>query len=230
MPIQKGVSKAFPSPKKHFKMASKWMQSFTVMESRANEERNKTQREFFDRPLTNPVRLPRKAGLIAPPKPMEVYHKITPVRSIQQSINLIKALKNEERELRMKSKPKSVAVFTGGISDDYGLIPNLRMPTLSEQKTIRSSKAMSATRKLRSSAIRLDSASNETDRATTSKTHKKNRRKLLLAKNSDFYQSLEMYGAHQTAQSNDAMVCLDQLPPESGSGSPRAEEMLTNDS
>lgn len=82
MPIQKGVSKAFPSPKKHFKMASKWMQSFTVMESRANEERNKTQREFFDRPLTNPIRLPRKAGLIAPPKPMEVYHKITPVRSI----------------------------------------------------------------------------------------------------------------------------------------------------
>lgn len=129
----------------------------------------------------------------------------------------------------MKSKPKSVAVFTGGISDDYGSIPNLRMPTLSEQKTIRSIKAMSATRKLRSSAIRLDSASNETDRATTSKTHKKNRRKLLLAKNSDFYQSLEMYGAHQT-HSNDAMVCLDQLPQESGAGSPRAEEMLTNDS
>jgi hypothetical protein len=59
---------------------------------------------------------------------MEVYHKITPVRSIQQSINLIKALKNEETEHRMRLKPKSCAVLSAGISDDYGSIPNLRVP------------------------------------------------------------------------------------------------------
>jgi len=39
---------------------------------------------------------------------MEVYHKITPVRSIQQSINLIRALKNEQKEDIEKTRPKSV--------------------------------------------------------------------------------------------------------------------------
>jgi hypothetical protein len=59
---------------------------------------------------------------------MEVYHKITPVRSIQQSINLIKALKNEEEEQRLRLKPKSCVFISAAISDDYGSIPNLRAP------------------------------------------------------------------------------------------------------
>ena len=51
MPLQKGATKAFPSPKKHFELASKWQNQFASMESRANELRTKTQREFFDRPI-----------------------------------------------------------------------------------------------------------------------------------------------------------------------------------
>lgn len=59
-------------------------------------------------------------------KPMEVYHKITPVRSIQQSINLIRALKNEQKEESQKTRPKSVAINMASCSDNYGQIPNLR--------------------------------------------------------------------------------------------------------
>ena len=42
MPLQKGATKAFPSPKKHFELASKWQNQFAIMESRANELRTKT--------------------------------------------------------------------------------------------------------------------------------------------------------------------------------------------
>ena len=55
---------------------------------------------------------------------MEVYHKITPVRSIQQSINLIRALKNEQKDAIHQARPKSVN--PGISSDNYGTIPNLR--------------------------------------------------------------------------------------------------------
>ena len=57
---------------------------------------------------------------------MEVYHKITPVRSIQQSINLIRALKNEQKDEVAKTRPKSVAQNVASFSDTYGQIPNLR--------------------------------------------------------------------------------------------------------
>jgi hypothetical protein len=82
MPLAKGASKAFPSPKKHFKLVSKWDDGFTVMESRGNEERTKSQREFFDRPLSKPVHVRSTKKIVMPLKPMEIYHKITPVRSI----------------------------------------------------------------------------------------------------------------------------------------------------
>lgn len=59
-------------------------------------------------------------------KPMEVYHKITPVRSIQQSINLIRALKNEQKEEVSRQRPKSVIYNGATFSDSYGQIPNLR--------------------------------------------------------------------------------------------------------
>lgn len=57
---------------------------------------------------------------------MEVYHKITPVRSIQQSINLIRSLKNEQKEDLDKTRPKSVVYTAQSFSDNYGQIPNLR--------------------------------------------------------------------------------------------------------
>ena len=69
-------------------------------------------------------------------KPMEVYHKITPVRSIQQSINLIKALRNEEQENLMKTRPKSCAIFSQSNHETYGSIPNLRVPDLKIQNTL----------------------------------------------------------------------------------------------
>lgn len=76
------------------------------MQSKANMVLFKDQREFFDKPVyyqtgTNSL----KTNSL---KPMEVYHKITPVRSIQQSINLIRALKNEQKEDIEKTRPKSV--------------------------------------------------------------------------------------------------------------------------
>lgn len=57
---------------------------------------------------------------------MEVYHKITPVRSIQQSVNLIRALKNEEKDSMGRVKPKRMDYSLGSASDTYGHIPNLR--------------------------------------------------------------------------------------------------------
>ena len=106
MPLKKGSTKAFPSPKKHFQLASKWQNDFVVMQSKANMVVFKDQREFFDKPVyyqTGANSL--KANSL---KPMEVYHRITPVRSIQQSINLIRALKNEQKEDIEKTRPKSV--------------------------------------------------------------------------------------------------------------------------
>lgn len=55
MPLTKGMTKAFPSAKKHFKLVSKWVDGFAVMESRGNLEKTKTQREFFDRPIIKPT-------------------------------------------------------------------------------------------------------------------------------------------------------------------------------
>lgn len=93
MPLKKGQSKAFPTAKKHFKMASGWQNDFNVMQSRANDGLYKGKKEFFDKPVMYHAGMnTNKTNTL---KPMEVYHKITPVRSIQQSINLIRALKTE---------------------------------------------------------------------------------------------------------------------------------------
>ena len=54
MPIKKGMSTAFPTAKKHFLYAENWDSEFGIMESRANHQRFKTQREFFDRPVARP--------------------------------------------------------------------------------------------------------------------------------------------------------------------------------
>ena len=81
MPIKKGQSAAFPSAKKHFKLAEKWKPEFVVMMSKANENLYPARREYFDKPVNYQTGMnPNKAISL---KPMEVYHKITPVRSIQ---------------------------------------------------------------------------------------------------------------------------------------------------
>ena len=49
--LKKGSTSAFPSAKKHFKMANGWTNEFTVMESRCNEHRFRGQKEFFDKPI-----------------------------------------------------------------------------------------------------------------------------------------------------------------------------------
>ena len=107
MPLKKGQSGAFPTAKKHFKLASGWQSDFNVMQSRANGHVYRGKREFFDKPVHYQTGLnSNKTNSL---KAMEVYHKITPVRSIQQSINLIRALKNEQKEDVEKTRPKSVA-------------------------------------------------------------------------------------------------------------------------
>lgn len=63
------------------------------MQSRANDKMFRDKREYFDKPIMYQSGM--NTNKINTLKPMEVYHKITPVRSIQQSINLIRALKNE---------------------------------------------------------------------------------------------------------------------------------------
>ena len=93
MPIKKGQSKAYPSAKKHFRLANGWQSDFVVMSSQANGQVYKDKREFFDKPVNYQTGMGNVKNNTL--KPMEVYHKITPVRSIQQSINLIRALKNE---------------------------------------------------------------------------------------------------------------------------------------
>ena len=96
MPLKKGQSGAFPTAKKHFQLASKWTNDFGVMQSRANTKIFRDKREYFDKPVMYQTGMnTNKTNTM---KPMEVYHKITPVRSIQQSINLIRALKNEQKE------------------------------------------------------------------------------------------------------------------------------------
>lgn len=94
------------------------------MQSSSNAKRYITQREFFDKPLRH---VPGSVtGKVTAVKPMEVYHKMTPVRSIQQSINLIRALKTEQKEQVDKVRPKSVYGNAEIYSDSYGTIPNLR--------------------------------------------------------------------------------------------------------
>ena len=111
MPYKKGQSSAFPSAKKHYKLASGWQSDFAVMQSRANNTIYKDKREFFDKPVSYWTGMnTNKTNTM---KPMEVYHKITPVRSIQQSINLIRALKNEQKQEIEKVRPKSVATAVG---------------------------------------------------------------------------------------------------------------------
>ena len=51
MPLKKGQSGAFPTAKKHFKMASKWTNDFGVMQSRANDRIFRDKREYFDKPV-----------------------------------------------------------------------------------------------------------------------------------------------------------------------------------
>ena len=80
MPLKKGQSTAFPTAKKHFKLASGWQSDFVVLHSRANENVYKSKREFFDQPVSYQTGMnTNKTHAL---KPMEVYHKITPVRSI----------------------------------------------------------------------------------------------------------------------------------------------------
>lgn len=124
MPLKKGQSSAFPSVKKHVEMTKGWHNEFCVMSSSANDTRYKSQREYFDRPLM--YKSGEASCKSSAVKPMEVYHRITPVRSIQQSINLIRALKTEQREILDKARPKSVFQTIAGTSDSYGSIPNLR--------------------------------------------------------------------------------------------------------
>ena len=88
MPIKKGQSGAFPSAKKHFKMANGWQNEFAVMQSRANNSIYKDKREFFDKPIYYKTGMNTMRARTL--KPMEVYHHFTPVRSVQQSVNLIK--------------------------------------------------------------------------------------------------------------------------------------------
>ena len=95
------------------------------MSSVANDSRYKSQREYFDRPVA--YKSGNTSSKVSSIKPMEVYHKITPVRSIQQSINLIRALKTEQKEILDKTRPKSVIMQIAGYSDSYGTIPNLRV-------------------------------------------------------------------------------------------------------
>lgn len=51
MPIKKGQSKAYPSAKKHFRLANGWQTDFMVMSSKANDKVYKDRREFFDKPI-----------------------------------------------------------------------------------------------------------------------------------------------------------------------------------
>jgi len=85
-------------------------------------------------------------------KPMEVYHKMTPVRSIQQSINLIRALKNEQKEEMERSRPKSVFNALTLPSDTYGQIPNLREPIVQKPVFLPVKKSLRQYEKIKSVA------------------------------------------------------------------------------
>ena len=80
MPIKKGQSGAFPSAKKHFRMSENWKPGFVVMHSRANEINYPAKREYFDKPVGYQTGMQSNKNTTM--KPMEVYHRITPVRSI----------------------------------------------------------------------------------------------------------------------------------------------------
>ena len=124
MPLKKGQTKAFPTAKKHFKLANGWQSDFNVMQSRANDGLYSGKKEFFDKPVEYHTGM--NTNKTNTSKAMEVYHKITPVRSIQQSINLIRALKTEQKEEISKQRPKSVAYDVANFTESYGIIPNLR--------------------------------------------------------------------------------------------------------
>ena len=70
----------FASSRKHLKLASGWQNEFAVMQSRANNVIYRDKREFFDKPLhyQTGMNTSRAKKL----KPMEVYHGLTPVRSV----------------------------------------------------------------------------------------------------------------------------------------------------
>jgi hypothetical protein len=54
LPMSNVKSKAFPSFKQHIEKIKNWRPSFEVKESKANEVRHKSQKEFFDRPIEKP--------------------------------------------------------------------------------------------------------------------------------------------------------------------------------
>ena len=58
---------------------------------------------------------------------MEIYRKLTPLRSNQSAANLLKLLKNKQEGEIERVRSKSV-IEIGTTSDDYGYIPNLRSP------------------------------------------------------------------------------------------------------
>ena len=125
MPLKKGQSRAYPTAKKHFQLVSGWQNDFINMRSHGNSQLHRDKREFFDKPIKySPGMNTNKTVTL---KPMEVYHQITPVRSIQQSIDLIRALKTEEKEEKEKRLPKDgVARSVSSITDNISQIPNLR--------------------------------------------------------------------------------------------------------
>ena len=78
-----GNSNAFPSFKEHIEKIKNWRPSFEVKASAANEVRHKSQKEFFDRPIERPDKKQVYKGSTSVFKPMEIYHKMTPLRSLK---------------------------------------------------------------------------------------------------------------------------------------------------
>ena len=67
---------------------------------------------------------------------MEIYRKLTPLRSNQSAANLMKLLKNKQKDELERARSKSV-IEVGTTSDDYGYIPNLRSPVEKRLKPYR---------------------------------------------------------------------------------------------
>lgn len=76
---------------------------------------------------------------------MDVYHSITPVRSVQQSINLIRSLKNKKKEEVSKTRVKTMANGSiTNIAESYGAIPNLRNSSIDTATSVKLSSRGSA--------------------------------------------------------------------------------------
>ena len=69
-------------------------------------------------------------------------------------MNLIKFMKNEEREMRDKSRPKSCVMLSALTSDAYGKIPNLRSQSVSDASRMHMPSKMVYLRSLQASRKR----------------------------------------------------------------------------